>query len=332
VVEEAVKFVRAGLSSSIDLQVELLARGPSVLGDSNQLQRVLINLASNAAFAMPLGGTLTLRVRERKCAHVTRVATGELPPGAYVIVEVEDTGTGIPEAALSKIFDTFFTTKPPGEGTGLGLPIVRGIAEEHGGGVDVHSVPGKGSLFALYLPAVSSNGRASATESGHSHAPRGRGERVLVVDDEESIAVLTTSALEGLGYSAKHTTSPEEFWRAFEANAAAYDLLIVDHTMPRVTGLELAQRMRKNGHLQPIIIATGFSGRLQKSVLEKLSDTRILEKPFGVSELASCIRQLLEARRITRREYGSLGAQYPSETVVLDLEASDRDDSARRLY
>jgi len=296
VVEEAVKFVRAALSTTIELNVELLADCPTVLGDSNQIQHLLINLVSNAAFAMPRGGTLSLRVRERKCRRITRVATGELPPGPYLTIEVEDTGTGIPEAALSKIFDTFFTTKAPGEGTGLGLPIVRGIAEEHGGGVDVQSALGKGSLFTLYLPAVSSDGRTLAIESGHGQAPRGRGERVLIVDDEETIAVLTRSALEGLGYAAQHTTSPEQFLREFEDKAGAYDLLIVDHTMPRITGLELAERMRSSGHAQPVIIATGFSGRLPQAALDKLPNTVVLEKPFGVGELALNIHRLLQGR------------------------------------
>ncbi|MES1175802.1 MAG: ATP-binding protein [Myxococcales bacterium] len=297
VVEEALEFVRNTLSPSIDLRVELMPSSSTTLGDANQIQHVLVNLVSNAAFAMPHGGTLTIRLREQQCRRSYRVATGELSPGAYLVIEVEDTGLGIQEQDVPKVFDAFFTTKPPGEGTGLGLPIVRGIAEEHGGAVDVTSVPGKGSLFSLFLPALSSDRSALSPESPSTQAPRGCGERVLVVDDEESIAILTRSALEGLGYSAVHTTSPEAFLREFESNAAAYDLIIVDHTMPRVTGLELAQRVRRAGHAQPIIIATGFSGRLSRPALERLNDTIVLEKPFDVAELASNMRRLLEARQ-----------------------------------
>ncbi|MET0792602.1 MAG: PAS domain S-box protein, partial [Polyangiaceae bacterium] len=256
VVEEALQFMRNTLSPAIDLRIELMPNCPTTLGDANQIQHVLINLVSNAAFAMPQGGILTIRIRQQQCRRNYRVATGELSPGPYLVIEVEDTGLGIQDGNVSKVFDAFFTTKAPGEGTGLGLPIVRGIAEEHGGAVDVTSVAGKGSLFSLFLPALSSDRSALTPESPSAQAPRGRGERVLVVDDEESIAILTRSALEGLGYSALHTTSPEAFLREFEANAAAYDLIIVDHTMPRVTGLELAQRVRRAGHLQPIIIAT----------------------------------------------------------------------------
>jgi PAS domain S-box-containing protein len=296
VVEEALQFVRNTLSPAVELRVELIPNSPTTLGDANQIQHVLINLVSNAAFAMPHGGTLTIRIRQQQCRRSYRVATGELSPGAYLVIEVEDTGLGIKESDVSKVFDAFFTTKAPGEGTGLGLPIVRGIAEEHGGAVDVTSVPGKGSLFSLFLPALSTDRGVLAPESPTAQAPRGRGERVLVVDDEESIAILTRSALEGLGYSAVHTTSPEAFLREFESNSAAYDLIIVDHTMPRVTGLELAQRVRRAGHVQPIIIATGFSGRLSRPALDRLSDTIVLEKPFDVAELASNMRRLLEAR------------------------------------
>ena len=300
VVEEALHFVRATLTPSIELQVELLAAGPNVLGDANQIQQVLINLVSNAAFAMPRGGTLTVRVREQVCRRTYRVATGELAPGTYLVIEVADTGVGIAHDSISKVFDPFFTTKPLGEGTGLGLPIVRGIAEEHGGAVDVTSVSGKGSLFTLYLPALSSNGREPLSDAPHASAPRGNGERVLVVDDEESIAILTRSALENLGYAAVHATSPEAFLREFESNAAAYDLIIVDHTMPRVTGLELAERVRHAGHAHPIIIATGFSGRLSRPALERLPHTIVIEKPFDVADLARSIRRLLEERPTPR--------------------------------
>ena len=297
VVEEALEFMRNTLAPTIELRIELMPNCPTTLGDANQIQHVLINLVSNAAFAMPQGGILTIRIRQQVCRRSYRVATGELSPGTYLVIEVEDTGLGIEAENLSKIFDAFFTTKARGEGTGLGLPIVRGIAEEHGGAVDVTSVVGKGSLFSLFLPALANDASALTRESPSGQAPRGRGERVLVVDDEESIAVLTRSALEGLGYSAVHTTSPEAFLREFESNASAYDLMIVDHTMPRMTGLELAQRVRGAGHDQPIIIATGFSGRLSRPALERLSDTIILEKPFDVAELAANMRRLLEARR-----------------------------------
>ncbi len=183
VVEEALEFVRNTLSPSIDLRVELMPSSSTTLGDANQIQHVLVNLVSNAAFAMPYGGTLTIRLREQQCRRSYRVATGELSPGAYLVIEVEDTGLGIQEQDVPKVFDAFFTTKPPGEGTGLGLPIVRGIAEEHGGAVDVTSVPGKGSLFSLFLPALSSDRSALSPESPSTQAPRGCGERVLVVDD-----------------------------------------------------------------------------------------------------------------------------------------------------
>ncbi len=296
VVEEALSFVRNTLAPSIELRVELMPRCPTTLGDANQIQHVLINLVSNAAFAMPHGGTLTIRIRQQHCRRNYRVATGELTPGPYLVIEVEDSGVGIQEANVCKVFDAFFTTKAPGEGTGLGLPIVRGIAEEHGGAVDVTSVVGKGSLFSLFLPAITSDQDTLVAESPSELSPRGRGERVLVVDDEESIAILTRSALEGLGYSAVHTTSPEAFLREFESNSTAYDLVIVDHTMPRVTGLELAQRVRQAGHVQPIIIATGFSGRLSRPALERLSDTIVLEKPFDVAELATNLRRLLAGR------------------------------------
>ncbi|MFO7177947.1 MAG: PAS domain-containing protein, partial [Pseudomonadota bacterium] len=296
VVKDACKLLRVMLPATLDIRVDLPERPTSALADANQIHQVLLNLGSNAAHAMQNTGELTISVRAIGLDAPLPVRGGVLLPRRYVRIAVIDRGHGMSDETLARIFDPFFTTKRPGEGTGLGLPIVRGIVQNHGGGITVESVPGEGSVFTVYLPAALTPSTQMAAVQAGQATPRGRGERILVVDDEESVAILTKTALDSLGYRATHVTSVEDFLRAFEASPSSYRLILTDQTMPRLSGLDLARRVRAAGHTIPIIIATGFSRKLTPEAVATIGHAARLSKPFELHELAVLVHDLLERR------------------------------------
>jgi CheY-like chemotaxis protein len=297
VVQEAAAFVAATLASSVRIRVHDGEPGKFVLSNANQLHQVLVNLGSNAAQATPHGGEVEFRLGAKVLAEPTRVATNVLDPGSYVVVTVTDAGIGMDASTLARIFEPFFTTKPLGQGTGLGLAVARRIVQNYGGGIDVVSAKGRGSTFSVYVPAAPLGVGAQRSVTPPRGVPSGKSERILVVDDEESVAILTRVALESLGYLATHTTSADAFWREFERDPSAYDLVLTDHSMQRTTGLELAERLRGGGHTHPIIIATGNRGRVDQAALERVGHAVILDKPFEIAPLGALVRSLLDARK-----------------------------------
>ncbi|HWA72863.1 MAG TPA: ATP-binding protein [Polyangiaceae bacterium] len=296
VVQEAAGFVKATLASSVRIRVHAAEPVQLALGNENQMHQVLVNLGSNAAQATPAGGEVEFRLSMKVLSVATRVATNVLDPGSYVVVTVTDAGSGMDASTLERIFDPFFTTKPAGHGTGLGLAIARRIVQNHGGGIDVASTPGRGSTFSVYVPAAPLKADAQRSVTPPRGMPSGKGEHVLVVDDEESIAILTRVALESLGYRATHVTSVEAFWREFEREPNAYQVVLTDHSMHRSTGLDLAVRLRNDGHSHPIIIATGNRARVDQSTLARVGRAVILDKPFEIGPLGALVRSLLDAR------------------------------------
>jgi CheY-like chemotaxis protein len=199
------------------------------------------------------------------------------------------------EAVRLRAFEPFFTTKGVGEGTGLGLSIVQGIVQSHGGGIELASAPGAGTTLSIYWPRPAERAPLSSTPPSSS-ALRGRGQRILVVDDEHSVALATRLALESLGYAAKCVTSPEAFFVELELRRD-YDLALVDHTMPRLTGVDVAVQLRAAGNDLPIIIASGDGRHLTTEVLRPLGRAAALRKPFEIEQLAEAVHRLLARRR-----------------------------------
>jgi CheY-like chemotaxis protein len=193
--------------------------------------------------------------------------------------------------AQQRAFEPFFTTKRIGEGTGLGLSIVQGIVQSHAGGIELASALGVGTTIAIYWPAAA-EGATLDSDPPSSSALRGRGQRVLVVDDEHAVALAERLALESLGYSAKCVTSAEAFFAELE-RTPGYELAIIDHTMPRLTGLDVALQLRERGSQLPVIIASGDGRHLTSEAMKHLGRASALRKPFEMEQLAEAAYRLL---------------------------------------
>ena len=293
---DAAKFSRAIVPSTIDIQVEISGEPGEIWVDANQFHQVVLNLVSNASQAMTdAQGQLSFRLEPRELAAPRLTSTGEIPAGSYLLLTVRDNGAGMDNEAQQRAFEPFFTTKRVGEGTGLGLSIVQGIVHSHGGGIELSSAPGDGTTFAIYWPATAERAPLSSAPPSSSTL-RGRGQRVLVVDDEHAVALAARLALESLGYVAKCVTSPEEFFQEL-ARSPNYDLALLDHTMPRMTGLDVAIQLRAAGDELPIIIASGDGRHLTSEVLKPIGHAAALRKPFEMEQLAEVVSRLLAKRR-----------------------------------
>jgi PAS domain S-box-containing protein len=289
---DAAKFSRAIVPSTIDIQVEISAECADIWVDTNQFHQVVLNLVSNASQAMAdAQGVLSFRLEARELTEPRRTATADIAPGRYLLLTVTDNGAGMDRAAQQRAFEPFFTTKRVGEGTGLGLSIVQGIVQSHAGGIELSSTPGIGTTIAIYWPAAA-EGAALDSAPPSSSALRGRGQRVLVVDDEHAVALAARLALESLGYSAKCVTSAEDFFAELE-RAPDYELAIIDHTMPRLTGLDVALQLRERGSQLPIIIASGDGRHLTSDAMKHLGRAAALRKPFEMEQLAEAAYRLL---------------------------------------
>ena len=293
---DAAKFSRAIVPSTIDIQVEIVGVPGEIWVDTNQFHQVVLNLVSNASQAMAdAQGQLLFRLEERELLEPRLCSTGEVSAGSYLLLTVSDNGAGMDEEARMRAFEPFFTTKRVGEGTGLGLSIVQGIVHSHGGGIELSSTRGQGTTLSIYWPATAERAPLSSAPPSSS-ALRGRGQRVLVVDDEHSVALATRLALESLGYRAKCVTSPEEFFDELEQKRD-YELVLIDHTMPRLTGLDIAVQLRAVGNELPIVIASGDGRHLTTEVLKPLGPAAALRKPFEMEQLAETVYRLLAKRR-----------------------------------
>jgi PAS domain S-box-containing protein len=294
VVEEALKLLRSTLPKTIEIVEEMGAAAPPVLADATQIHQVVMNLCTNAAHAMSdRPGRLTVRLAAADTLAMGDQAPPGIEPGRHARLTIEDTGRGMDAATLGHIFEPFFTTKAPGEGTGLGLAVVHGIVEEHDGVITVRSTPDEGTTFDVYLPEFT-----EFADSGSAHEeplPRGRGQRVLFVDDETVIGRAIQQLLERLGYRATVHSDPREAWTAFDAAPAAFDVVVTDLTMPHWTGIELARRILARRPDTPVILTTGHSGTWTPFGIQALGIRTMICKPLTSAKLAIELHAVLAA-------------------------------------
>lgn len=293
VLKEGLKFLRASIPKNIEIVDEIEAGAAVVLADATQIHQVLINLCSNAAYAMrDKGGILTVRFSKIEVGPARAVKHLDLKPGPYLELVVRDTGHGMTPEVRLKAFDPFFTTKAPGEGSGLGLAVVHGIVKDLGGAIDVESEIGKGSTFAIFLPALES-GPVVEAKAPATHLPTGTG-RILFVDDEEIHVHSVPPILERLGYQVVGRTDAKAALDLFRERPDAFDAVITDQMMPSMTGETLAREMRRVRPDLPIILCTGFSETINEERAKAQGIGAFLMKPFSIKEIAEAIRRVLK--------------------------------------
>jgi PAS domain S-box-containing protein len=292
IVQEAVKLVESSLSSDIRVNVSP-PRGEDVaLADQSQIHQVVLNLCTNAAWAMrKKGGELKVCLEAFDLENPLDTRCGKLEPGAYLKLMVADSGQGMDENVLKRIFDPFFTTKGTGKGSGMGLSVVHGIVRAHQGGITVSSMAGRGSSFEVYLPRLQSE-LGSWGESAEN-LPRGN-ERILLVDDDEDMALVTQGLFKRLGYETKAFTSSVRALEAFKMDPHGFDILITDQVMPEMTGLELAREVQAMRPEIPIILFTGFWAAGTRTKARDAGIRELLIKPIRNRRWAETVRRVLD--------------------------------------
>jgi PAS domain S-box-containing protein len=291
VVEETLELIAASLPADIRLEQSLDAGDAGLIGDSTHLHQVAMNLCTNAVRAMERGGVLRVRLERVDVTNEQSVSRGALSPGPYARLVIEDTGVGIPPAVLERIFDPFFSTRGVGEGTGLGLSLVHGIVIDLGGAIDVKSVAGEGTRFEIWLPVTAEIGRR-AVEVVREPA-RGRGETVMIVDDEGMLVALAEEMLAGLGYEPVGYQSSSAALQAFRANPRRFDLVLTDEAMPDLVGTELAREIRLIRPELPIILMSGHGGAALENRAAAMGVNEVLHKPLQRADLAESLARAL---------------------------------------
>jgi two-component system, cell cycle sensor histidine kinase and response regulator CckA len=266
---------------------------PAVKADRGQLEQVVLNLASNARDAMPAGGRLELRTARAEVDEWFARSPEGPPAGSYIALDVTDTGTGMDEATRQRIFEPFFTTKEPGRGTGLGLSTVYGIVEQMGGAIRVHSEPGRGTSFRILLPIVDGETALPTSAAEPDRIVRGT-ETILLVEDHGPVRDLIRHALEHLGYTVVPCADAVEALALLPATPQV-GLILIDLVMPRMSGLELLERLRAQGSAAKVLLMSGYAaeavgrGRLPDGV-------PFLPKPFTIAQLAAGVRDAIDGK------------------------------------
>jgi len=294
VLAEATSFLRATIPTAVRIEAELAADLPPVLGDPCQLHQVLVNLATNAWHALAdRGGRIRFRASAIQVATVEGESALALAAGRYVCLAVEDDGIGMDEATRSRIFEPFFTTKPPGQGTGLGLSVVHGIVQSHGGSITVSSRPGDGTSVQVLLPVADP---APQPVDSQLALRRGRGQRLLLVDDEPGILKAVSRLLQELGYEVTTCAQPRRAWQMVTAEPGRFDLVIADHEMPGLTGLELAAALHLVTPDLPVVLCSGYLRPEVVTAAAAYGVGGVLAKPADLVELSAILDRLVGRR------------------------------------
>ncbi len=292
VIKEAINFLRASMPATIEIRKNIRPDYDVIMAEPTQIYQVLINLSTNAAYAMSEGGGIlevelvNARLDEDEARyHKTR-------PGDYLKLRVSDTGYGINSAIIDKIFDPYFSTKKAEEGSGLGLSVVHGIVRSHGGIIEVKSRTGEGTSFEIYFPCVDKP--VSAQTFQKRTLPTGT-EHILIVDDEVSLVEMSKSMLETMGYTVTAFLDPGDALAFVSSDSPKVDLAILDKTMPVMTGIQLAHEIRKINREVPMIMCTGYPDADDPEKIKLAGINEIMLKPVYMHDLAQKVRHLLDA-------------------------------------
>jgi CheY-like chemotaxis protein len=294
-ITEILALLRSGVGAGIELESALDPQLHAIEADLTQIGQVIMNLSINARDAMPRGGRLTIRTRnvvlnEEFCRRHSRGR-----PGEYAVLEICDNGIGMDAATLEHIFEPLFTTKGPGEGTGLGLAIVYGVVRQHNGFIEVRSEPGEGSTFQVYFPAATGvPAERSARKPQISVAGR---EIILVAEDHEDLREIIDTVLNAHGYKTIVADNGEHALRLFRENVEQIDLVILDVTMPLLTGPDAYDKMSAIRSGVPVIFTTGHTQEMADLNSRVEAGAVFLSKPFAPQTLTQVVRSTLDRER-----------------------------------
>jgi PAS domain S-box-containing protein len=301
IVREAVTLLRATLPATVRLELAVDASPqPMILGDATQLQQIVINLCTNAWQALSGStGCIALsidavRVDAHAPAHADLADLADLlPPGDYAHLRIADTGQGMDLATQARIFEPFFSTKAPGQGTGLGLSVVHGIVASHHGHIAVRSHPGGGTTFDLHFPVTDARHADVALPAALGKAPRGHGQRVMYIDDDELILLMMSHLLRRLGYEATCLSDPVVAVATVQADPGKFDVVLTDHNMPAMSGLDVARALRGIAADLPVVISSGFIPDARRLAAAEVGVVELMRKENTLEELGALLARVL---------------------------------------
>jgi CheY-like chemotaxis protein len=286
-------LLESTLPKMVTIETHLAGSACLVNADMSQLEQVIINLAANAADAMPEGGKLVIETQLAELDEEYSRRYLEINPGRYVLLVVSDTGQGMDAATREHMFEPFFTTKEVGKGTGLGLATVHGVIRAHGGQIHCYSEPGLGTTFKCYLPAHQGEPPETVPSPGLDSRHLRGSETVLLVDDEEALRDIGSSTLSSMGYQVLTAASGEEALETYRSRAGGIDLVILDLGMPGMGGKRcLAGLLALDGRAK-VIIASGYSANGPVKEALEAGASGYLAKPYRLADLLTAIRDVL---------------------------------------
>lgn len=294
IVEEALKLVRATLPATIAVRQIYSPNLPAVLADSTQIHQIIVNLTTNAAHAIGAksDGMIEIRLDAAQLTSDDMSPSLTLPEGNYVRLYISDNGCGMDRATLECIYDPFFTTKGPGEGTGLGLSVVHGIMKSHDGGIAVYSEPGRGTAFRLFFPAAGSP--VAIAQQAPRPEQRVCTERVLYVDDEQALVMLVTRTLGRLGYKVTGQTDPLAAVALFRSDPTAFDVIVTDLAMPQLSGFDLSSQILAIRPDIPIVMTSGYVRPEDQQRAVQLGVRDLILKPDTIDQLGRTLDRVLQ--------------------------------------
>jgi CheY-like chemotaxis protein len=293
VVKEALDLFRPTLPATVTVHEAIGAEDATVMAHPAQVHQILLNLCQNASLAMKnRPGRLEVKLDAVQVDAATASRHAGLTPGPYVRLTVADSGCGMPRDVLDRIFEPFFTTRSPGEGSGLGLSVVHGIVRSYGGAITAYSEMGQGSAFSIFLPRLLEES-APREKPVPPHIQAGS-ERILLVDDDPAQLHSLARMLGKLGYKVTARAAGRTAAAAFKKDPNAFDLVITDQTMPRMSGMELARSLVKVRPDIPIILNTGFSEKVNGENVGRDGIRAFMMKPFTAGEISALIRKVLD--------------------------------------
>lgn len=298
VVRDAIKLLRATIPASIEIRDSIDPGVPQILGNASQIQQAIMNLGTNGWHAMEdRPGPLTIELTRFEATAADVASLPELRVGPYVCVKVTDRGIGMTPETCARVFEPFFTTKEPGKGTGLGLPAVHGIVRAHDGAIRVDSAIGTGSTFTLYFPALAKEASGADSVAPTSTPPSGRGQAILVIDDEPMLVEAVKRMLNLLGYQTEGFVDVAAGLVRFQSDPAKFDLVVTDLNMPTMPGLRVIARIREKRPDIPVVLASGFITDTVREEAEQLGAVILVSKPITKDELAEVVHRALNHHR-----------------------------------